>query len=204
MNSHISLTQFISFAIIFGQHSDREAAESFVGNSARLPGPSKLYCTRCNLYFADVILFRTHFRNVVHDARVEATYVDTSALKIDSGRILLNIDGKIYGVWKCLVYDKVTLRSSNQRDVIKRLCSLRQQYIFIVLFRSGHFAAGIYTAEGQEICHKTMKKYTVRQKQGKSQSSMGGSSSFHSAGSFLRAQNERTLKDVYIISCFNI
>lgn len=82
-------------------------------------------------------------------------------------------------------------------DVLNRLNRVKDSCIIIALNGGGYFAAAIFdNSKKQMICSKTFRRYTTRRKQGGSQSLKDNQKSgIHSAGSTIRRENEKKLKD---------
>lgn len=199
MSKEITLEDFISIASEYVERKRNQTALSAYPKSGIVqPEFSKLFCYRCEMKFPTSDEFRTHFKTTKHDLNIQSLDATTvEKVLVECGQVVLNFGEAKYRIWRCLFHTSSSLRDLTESDAIERLIVHKTSYLLILLFRSGYFAAGIYMLDGSEICHKLFKKYTVRQKQGKSQSSVGGSSSFHSAGSFIRAENEVKLREVY-------
>ena len=81
------------------------------------------------------------------------------------------------------------------------LKKLQSTHIAIALNGGGYFAAAIFdNCSKKLICSKTFRKYTTRRKQGGSQSIKDNEKSgkIHSAGSLIRRENEKNLRDEII------
>ncbi|KAI9299129.1 hypothetical protein K502DRAFT_322388, partial [Neoconidiobolus thromboides FSU 785] len=106
---------------------------------------------------------------------------------------------KIVGEQDNKVIDKRTLKH--------KLDEHKQNLWAFIMLGGGHFAAAIFdnfnydkkNSKPNMILHKTFHKYTVRRKQGGGQSSNDNSKgTAHSAGSYIRRQQEAVLKqDIY-------
>ena len=96
------------------------------------------------------------------------------------------------------IYSKLTLNFD--LSIYKRLRMLKDSHIAIVLNGGGYFAAAIFdNLSKQMVCSKTFRRYTTRRKQGGSQSLKDNQKSgIHSAGSTIRRENEKKLKDEII------
>ncbi|XP_050522832.1 ankyrin repeat and zinc finger domain-containing protein 1-like isoform X2 [Daktulosphaira vitifoliae] len=112
-----------------------------------------------------------------------------SYFSIESKLFFENKLGSAISLYKCLVTSSKDI--SNEKELIKSvklLCS--EPKWLIVMLGGGRFSAAIFKGE-ESIVHKTFHSYTVRAKQGGSQStqdrSKGGSKS---AGASLRRYNE--------------
>ncbi|KAK6617860.1 hypothetical protein RUM43_014089 [Polyplax serrata] len=105
-----------------------------------------------------------------------------------------NSQNEIFSLYRCLLQGKN--ESLKKEDLIKYTSDLieRSQRWLIVMLGGGHFAAAIFE-NGHITHHKTFHSYTVRAKQGGSQSTKDNrSGSFaKSAGASLRRYNEKTL-----------
>lgn len=93
------------------------------------------------------------------------------------------------------LYSKTNI--SLDLNLYNRLKNLKDSYISLFLNGGGYFAAAIFdNSKMQMICSKTFRRYTTRRKQGGSQSLKDNQKSgIHSAGSLIRRDNEKKLKE---------
>jgi hypothetical protein len=154
-------------------------------------------CKRCQCSFPCIEDLRNHVKLVQHSA-IHANPSDDGPelIKNLEGKLILTLNDSIFSFWRCIITDSKRSRSLTVMEVIQKLASLKGTLLLIILFRAGSFAAGIYDLYGLKISEKTFKRYTVRSQQGGAQSAFGGSKPYHSAGSLIRAQNERRLAQV--------
>ncbi|XP_069680967.1 tRNA endonuclease ANKZF1-like [Periplaneta americana] len=106
-----------------------------------------------------------------------------------------NADGKILSLYRCLLHGKKDMPENDECLIPLALKSSENPFWAIIMLGGGHFAAGIF--QGQDVLvHKTFHCYTVRARQGGSQSSRDnrtGGSHPKSAGASLRRYNEAAL-----------
>jgi len=109
---------------------------------------------------------------------------------------LRSTNGKVISMFKCILFDpreKETLDASELIKVVQN--SPKRLTWAVMMLGGGHFAGAIF--RGKEVLiHKTFHAYTVRAKQGGSQSSAdnrSGGSHPKSAGASLRRYNELSL-----------
>lgn len=103
-----------------------------------------------------------------------------------------NSDGKIISFYRCILLGKKGLPDNIHDLVSMAIDSLRKTSWAVIMLGGGHFAAAIFEG-GKVTVHKTFHSYTVRAKQGGSQSARDGrSGGSHpkSAGASLRRYNE--------------
>ena len=166
------------------------------------PKTVNFICGRCDMIFSNLTEYKSHYASNSHlQKRDDKTYKQESGLPLftrveeKNGRVILNLKDASYSVWRC--FFKEPIGEYDIKTHLDDIKSLENSMLLIILFRAGRFSAGIYNVDGSNIIKKTLKRYTVRGKQGKGQSSAGGSKSYHSAGSMLRSNNESLLKEVY-------
>ncbi|KAJ9577048.1 hypothetical protein L9F63_006396 [Diploptera punctata] len=106
-----------------------------------------------------------------------------------------NADGHIFSLYRCLLHGKKDIPESDEKFIPLALKAAENPMWVIIMLGGGHFAAGIF--QGKEVLvHKTFHCYTVRARQGGTQSSRDGrSGGSHpkSAGASLRRYNEQAL-----------
>ncbi|PNF15842.1 hypothetical protein B7P43_G09890 [Cryptotermes secundus] len=106
-----------------------------------------------------------------------------------------NEDGKILSMYRCLLHGKKDVPENDEQLIPLALKVAANPVWAVIMLGGGHFAAGIF--KGQEVLvHKTFHCYTVRSRQGGTQSSRDGrSGGSHpkSAGASLRRYNETAL-----------
>ncbi|GFG28589.1 hypothetical protein Cfor_10717 [Coptotermes formosanus] len=106
-----------------------------------------------------------------------------------------NEDGKILSIYRCLLHGKKDVPEKDEQLIPLALKVAANPLWAIIMLGGGHFAAGIF--QGQKVLvHKTFHSYTVRARQGGTQSSRDGRSSGNypkSAGASLRRYSEAAL-----------
>ncbi|KAL5240290.1 hypothetical protein ACI65C_007700 [Semiaphis heraclei] len=112
-----------------------------------------------------------------------------SHFSMDSKLFFENNSGNAFSVYRCLLTNKKDI--PNEEIVVNSLKSISSQPMwFIVMLGGGRFSAAIFKGE-EAIVHKTFHSYTVRAKQGGSQSTQDRSKGgCKSAGASLRRYNE--------------
>ncbi|XP_060869710.1 tRNA endonuclease ANKZF1-like [Metopolophium dirhodum] len=112
-----------------------------------------------------------------------------SHFSIDSKLFFENNSGNAFSVYRCLLTNKKDIPS--EEIVVDSLKSFSSKPIWlIVMLGGGRFSAAIFKGE-EAIVHKTFHSYTVRAKQGGSQSTQDRSKGgCKSAGASLRRYNE--------------
>ncbi|KAL4112462.1 hypothetical protein QTP88_016247 [Uroleucon formosanum] len=112
-----------------------------------------------------------------------------SHFSIDSKLFFENNSGNAFSVYRCLLTNKKDIPS--EEIVVDSLKSFSSKPMwFIVMLGGGRFSAAIFKGE-EAIVHKTFHSYTVRAKQGGSQSTQDRSKGgCKSAGASLRRYNE--------------
>ncbi|CAI6347589.1 unnamed protein product [Macrosiphum euphorbiae] len=112
-----------------------------------------------------------------------------SHFSIDSKLFFENNSGNAFSVYRCLLTNKKDIPS--EEIVVNSLKSFSSKPMwFIVMLGGGRFSAAIFKGE-EAIVHKTFHSYTVRAKQGGSQSTQDRSKGgCKSAGASLRRYNE--------------
>lgn len=112
---------------------------------------------------------------------------------------LKNGDGQVLALYRCIVHGKLAV-PDNCVQLISAIgeVPLKMQWA-VLMVGGGHFAAAVFNGS-ESLLHKTFHSYTVRAKQGGSQSARDGKqkgSQPKSAGASLRRHNEMTLvKDI--------
>ena len=165
-----------------------------------LPKTVNFKCGRCEIVFPNLAEYKSHYASNSHlQNRDEKPYrqessIPATPIEEKNGRVIIKLQNASYSVWRC--FFKEPLREFDINTHLDNIKALEGSMLLIILFRAGRFSAGIYNVDGSNIIKKTLKRYTVRGKQGKGQSSAGGSKSYHSAGSMLRSNNESLLKEV--------
>ncbi|KAL1417516.1 hypothetical protein MTO96_000613 [Rhipicephalus appendiculatus] len=131
---------------------------------------------------------------------------ETDADKAESRRARMNAkvylkngDGQVLALYRCIVHGKLAA-PDNCVQLISAIGEVPQKMQWAVLMvGGGHFAAAVFNGS-ESLLHKTFHSYTVRAKQGGSQSARDGKqkgSQPKSAGASLRRHNEMTLvKDI--------
>lgn len=102
-----------------------------------------------------------------------------------------NDDGDIFSIYRCLLHSKKDVPEINDNMITQALASGKNHTWTIIMLGGGHFAAAVFK-DGNVIVHKTFHTYTVRAKQGSSQSQRDnrGAGYAKSAGASLRRYNE--------------
>ncbi|KAK0159020.1 hypothetical protein PV328_009952 [Microctonus aethiopoides] len=106
-----------------------------------------------------------------------------------------NEDKNIFSIYRCLLHNKKEIPEIDNEIIAQALASGNNTMWTIIMLGGGHFAAAVFK-DGEAIAHKTFHSYTVRAKQGSSQSSRDNRLSgghCKSAGASLRRYNEITL-----------
>ncbi|XP_011308899.1 ankyrin repeat and zinc finger domain-containing protein 1-like isoform X2 [Fopius arisanus] len=105
-----------------------------------------------------------------------------------------NSEGNIFSIYRCLLHSKKSIPSSNDEMITQALNSGKKTTWTVIMVGGGHFAAGVFQ-NGEALVHKTFHTYTVRAKQGSSQSQRDnrGAGYQKSAGASLRRYNESLL-----------
>ncbi|XP_043272058.1 ankyrin repeat and zinc finger domain-containing protein 1-like [Venturia canescens] len=103
-----------------------------------------------------------------------------------------NDDGDIFSIYRCLLHNKKAIPEIDNEMIAQAIESGIKTTWTVIMVGGGHFAAAVFQ-DGEALVHKTIHSYTVRAKQGSSQSSrdqrtMG--SHPKSAGASLRRYNE--------------
>lgn len=104
---------------------------------------------------------------------------------------------RLFSIMKCVVFENKEDQSElSEEDVLSRIAKVRQNLKWAVfMLGGGHFAGAVFKG-AQVVVHKTFHCYTVRAKQGGSQSqadNKSGGSHPKSAGASLRRYNEAAL-----------
>lgn len=118
--------------------------------------------------------------------------VSNSVLRKQARMFFCNADGNVISVYRAILFNKKK-EMYGEQDVLQRvLAAPRRVNVAVILLGGGHFAAAVF--KGSEvIIHKTFHNYTVRAKQGGSQSAKDGQSGTShpkSSGASLRRYNE--------------
>ncbi|XP_015524854.1 ankyrin repeat and zinc finger domain-containing protein 1 [Neodiprion lecontei] len=106
-----------------------------------------------------------------------------------------NDEGNIFSIYRCLLHNKKEIPELDIEMVAQALESGKNTTWTVIMLGGGHFAAAVFQ-NGIPVVHKTYHCYTVRAKQGGSQSSRDNrSAGTHpkSAGASLRRYNEAAL-----------
>lgn len=189
----ISLSAFIALMEPYLAEIANSRIESSAASPVVLPRNQNFFCHMCAVSFADLNEFRLHHQNTAHSSRSKPDEIVNEVVQYSHGKISLRIHNWIYTFWKCILNDAKETRTLSIIDTISKISALKDSLVLIILFRSGRFAGGIYDLNGTEIAEKTFRTYTVRGKQGGSQSSRDGSKQYNSAGAMIRAHNENKI-----------
>ncbi|XP_015111543.1 ankyrin repeat and zinc finger domain-containing protein 1 [Diachasma alloeum] len=105
-----------------------------------------------------------------------------------------NSEGDIFSIYRCLLHSKKSVPSLNDEIISQALNSGKRSSWTVIMVGGGHFAAAVFQ-DGEALVHKTFHTYTVRAKQGSSQSQRDnrGAGYQKSAGASLRRYNESLL-----------
>ncbi|XP_063972704.1 tRNA endonuclease ANKZF1-like [Diachasmimorpha longicaudata] len=105
-----------------------------------------------------------------------------------------NSKGDIFSIYRCLLHSKKSIPSLNDEMISQALNSGKRSTWTVIMLGGGHFAAAVFQ-DGEALVHKTFHTYTVRAKQGSSQSQRDnrGAGYQKSAGASLRRYNESLL-----------
>ncbi|XP_076049365.1 tRNA endonuclease ANKZF1-like [Oratosquilla oratoria] len=118
----------------------------------------------------------------------------TAVLQRQPQIYFVNSDGIVFSLFRCLLTGKKRELSSEEEVIQQAMAVPYKRYWSILMIGGGHFAGAVI--KGEEIlAHKTFHSYTVRSKQGGSQSTKdnkNASTHFNSAGSSLRRHNEQS------------
>ncbi|XP_076047826.1 tRNA endonuclease ANKZF1-like [Oratosquilla oratoria] len=118
----------------------------------------------------------------------------TAVLQRQPQIYFVNADGIVFSLFRCLLTGKNREMSSEEEVIEHAMAVPSKCYWSILMIGGGHFAGAVI--KGEEIlAHKTFHSYTVRSKQGGSQSSKdnkNGNTHCNSAGSSLRRHNEQS------------
>ncbi|XP_076047769.1 tRNA endonuclease ANKZF1-like [Oratosquilla oratoria] len=118
----------------------------------------------------------------------------TAVLQRQPQIYFVNTDGIVFSLFRCLLTGKKREMSSEEEVIQQAMAVPYKCYWSILMIGGGHFAGAVI--KGEEIlAHKTFHSYTVRSKQGGSQSSKdkkNGNTHCNSAGSSLRRHNEQS------------
>nr|XP_018902820.1 PREDICTED: ankyrin repeat and zinc finger domain-containing protein 1-like isoform X2 [Bemisia tabaci] len=113
-------------------------------------------------------------------------------LSKDARVLFKNSNNQVLSLYRCLFSSRKEDVSENE-SVLRAKALVQNPTCLIMMLGGGHFAAALFK-DGEPILHKTFHSYTVRQKQGSSQSSNDNKGSFaKSAGASLRRYNETIL-----------
>ncbi|XP_076049368.1 tRNA endonuclease ANKZF1-like [Oratosquilla oratoria] len=118
----------------------------------------------------------------------------TAVLQRQPQIYFVNSDGIVFSLFRCLLTGKKRELSSEEEVIQQAMAVPYKRYWSILMIGGGHFAGAVI--KGEEIlAHKTFHSYTVRSKQGGSQSTKDNKNAnthFNSAGSSLRRHNEQS------------
>uniref|UniRef100_A0A8D9DWN0 Ankyrin repeat and zinc finger domain-containing protein 1 n=1 Tax=Cacopsylla melanoneura TaxID=428564 RepID=A0A8D9DWN0_9HEMI len=104
-----------------------------------------------------------------------------------------NSKGQVISMFRCLLYDKKETQPTDTEIISLAQTSVEEAHWFILMLSGGHFAAAVFK-NGEPVLHKTFHCYTVRAKQGGSQSTKDNKGNHpKSAGASLRRYNETAL-----------
>ncbi|XP_020298776.1 ankyrin repeat and zinc finger domain-containing protein 1-like [Pseudomyrmex gracilis] len=103
-----------------------------------------------------------------------------------------NDDGNIFSIYRCLLHHKKDIPEKDGEMIAQALDSGKKTKLTVIMVGGGHFAAAVFQ-NGEAIVHKTFHSYTVRAKQGFTQSSRTNGNHAKSAGASLRRYNEASL-----------
>ncbi|XP_033226186.1 ankyrin repeat and zinc finger domain-containing protein 1-like isoform X2 [Belonocnema kinseyi] len=106
-----------------------------------------------------------------------------------------NDDGNIFSIYRCLLHNKKEIPEVDNEMTAQALESGKKAAWTLIMLGGGHFAAAVFLG-GEAVVHKTFHSYTVRARQGSSQSSRdvrAVGSRPKSAGASLRRYNEAAL-----------
>ena len=130
------------------------------------------------------------------DGEEDSLSVSSRPYLMDSRVYFVSRGERILSVHKCLVMDSKARDVPSESELEVLLTNLPYRLTWAVLMLAGgHFAGAVFRG-GEVLAHKTFHAYTVRAKQGGSQSSAdnkSGSSHPKSAGASLRRYNEMSL-----------
>lgn len=115
-------------------------------------------------------------------------------LLVRRARILFeNSQGNILSLHQCLLHGKKDQTVTDEQLIASAKSLTSSPIWMVIMLGGGHFAAGIFKGT-EPVLHKTFHSYTVRAKQGSSQSTRDNKGNHpKSAGASLRRYNEQTL-----------
>lgn len=129
----------------------------------------------------------------------DADKAESSSARMNAKVYLKNGDGQVLALYRCIVHGKLAV-PDNCAQLISAIGDVpRKMQWAVLMVGGGHFAAAVFNGS-ESLLHKTFHTYTVRAKQGGSQSARDGKqkgSQPKSAGASLRRHNEMALvKDI--------
>ncbi|KAK8737910.1 hypothetical protein OTU49_004297 [Cherax quadricarinatus] len=128
------------------------------------------------------------------DDNIKGNESSNQILKRQARLFLLNADGNVISLFRNILFSAKCVMDG-ELDVVQRVqAAPRRQNWAVILLGGGHFAAAIFRGN-EVVIHKTFHNYTVRAKQGGSQSSKDNQSAtahLKSSGSSLRRYNEQS------------
>lgn len=164
---------------------------------------SKFNCYRCGIVFEDLVEMREHFKyHTVHQQAEESENTDSIRPYVSkvNGKLLFFLNKKPCSVWACFLHANIGTSDITESFMRYNLKQFKNTQILVILLRAGNFASGVFNVDGIAIATKTIHKYTIRAGRGFSQSKAGGSKQYHSAGSQIRAENEKKLmEEIYVV-----
>lgn len=180
------------------------------------PSENKLSCKICQISdFSTLDEFKLHRQSEEHLNNLteslsisgESSLEDANSESNSKGSPFFEIshDSSKIQCYKVMIscrkedmYSKRTL--TLDLSIYGRLNVLKKTYIIIAINGGGYFAGAIFdNSTKQIVCSKTFRRYTTRRQQGGSQSLKDNQKSgIHSAGSTIRRENEKRLKEEII------
>jgi len=203
----------------FSEYTDKDVLEPI--QTFDIVIGEELHCRTCFATFTNLDEFRLHYQDDWHRFNIKAKLRGRTPIsqeefcsiedgissisgseseeeivsKTQTGNpkiVFQNGKGQQMSIYRCLMYQKKK-PVADDFDLLQAIYKLPfQNQWAVIMLGGGHFAAAIF--KGPDLlCHKTFHSYTVRAKQGGSQSSKdnkSGGSHPKSAGAALRRYNE--------------
>lgn len=125
----------------------------------------------------------------------DADRPENKGSRMNSKVYLKNGDGQVLALYRCIVHGKLAAPETSAQLISAIGDVPRQMQWAVLMVGGGHFAAAVFNGS-EPLLHKTFHSYTVRAKQGGSQSGRDGKQKGtqpKSSGASLRRHNEMTL-----------
>lgn len=209
------LDTFLSSINLYDLRKDTKDSKDQENNLPKNLNPveNKFSCKICRISDISTLDdFKLHRQSEEHLNNLTESLSISSEISLEDADSESNSKGSplfeiIYGSPKIQCYK--VLISSRKEDIYSktilnldlsiysRLSALKKTYITIFMNGGGYFAGAIFdNSTKQMVCSKTFRRYTTRRQQGGSQSLKDNQKSgIHSAGSTIRRENEKKLKE---------